>query len=206
MRRLFELLISRTDDFAKRDRVMALFAPISLLTLPLVWLLLIGFAYTLMFWAIDTTSYAQAMALSGSSLTTLGFVSKETAAERLLAFTEAGWGLILVALMITFLPSIYSVFSRREAQVAMLEVRAGDPPSAVEMLLRHHRIASLVNLRGDNTGSPWYDNERRAAFASGYPRLSQRLGQGRTKAENQTARPQGQLIRLACGAGHVALL
>lgn len=154
-RRLFELMISRTDDFAKRDRVMALFAPISLLTLPLVWLLLVGFAYTLMFWAIDTTSYAQAMALSGSSLTTLGFVSKETAAERLLAFTEAGWGLILVALMITFLPSIYSVFSRREAQVAMLEVRAGDPPSAVEMLLRHHRIGWLENI--DDT---WMDWER----------------------------------------------
>lgn len=30
------------------------------------------------------------------------------------------------------------------------------------LLLRHHGIASLVNLRGDNSGSPWYDNERRA--------------------------------------------
>ncbi len=155
IRRVFELAISHTDDFAKRDRVMALFGPISLVALPLVWLLLIGFAYTLMFWAIDTSSYAQAMALSGSSLTTLGFVSKETAGERLLAFTEAGWGLILVALMITFLPSIYSVFSRREAQVAMLEVRAGDPPSAVEMLQRHHRIGWLEDM--DDT---WVDWER----------------------------------------------
>ena len=54
--------------------------------------------------------------------------------------------MILVALMITFLPSIYSVFSRREAQVAMLEVRAGNPPSAVGMLLRHHRIGWLENM------------------------------------------------------------
>ncbi len=155
LRRVFELAIRRTDDFVRRDRVMALYAPISLLALPLVWLLLIGLAYALMFWAIDTESFAQAMALSGSSLTTLGFVSKETAAERLLAFTEAGWGLILVALMITFLPSIYSVFSRREAQVAMLEVRAGDPPSAVEMLLRHHRIGWLDDIDGT-----WLDWER----------------------------------------------
>ena len=81
MRRIFELAIGRTDDFAKRDRIMALFAPMSLLALPLVWLLLIGFAYTLMFWAIDTSSYTEAMALSGSSLTTLGFVAKETAGE-----------------------------------------------------------------------------------------------------------------------------
>jgi hypothetical protein len=154
-RRVFELAIGRTDDFLRRDRVMALFAPVSLLALPLVWLILIGFAYSLMFWAIDTTSYAEALALSGSSLTTLGFVAKETAGERLLAFTEAGWGLILVALMITFLPSIYSVFSRRETQVAMLEVRAGDPPSAVEMLLRHHRIGWL-----DDIDATWLDWER----------------------------------------------
>ena len=50
--------------------------------------------------------------------------------------------------MITYLPSIYGTFSRRETQVAMLEVRAGDPPSAVEMLARHHRIGWLGDMDG----------------------------------------------------------
>jgi len=154
MRRLFEAIV-RSDEFAARDRAMALYGPTSLIALPLVWLILIGLAYSLMFWSLDTSSFADAIGLSGSSLTTLGFVPAESLAEQLLAFTEAGWGLILVALMITFLPSIYSTFSRREAQVAMLEVRAGDPPSAVEMLLRHHRIGWLENM--DNT---WIDWER----------------------------------------------
>jgi hypothetical protein len=120
-----------------------------------VWLVLIGIAYSWMFWALDSASYSEALALSGSSLTTLGFVAAETTAERLLAFTEAGWGLILVALMITYLPSIYGTFSRRETQVAMLEVRAGDPPSAVEMLTRHHRIGWLNEMDGT-----WLDWER----------------------------------------------
>lgn len=31
------------------------------------------------------------------------------------------------------------------------------------LLLRHYNIRGLVNLRGDNTGSPWYDNERKSA-------------------------------------------
>lgn len=154
MRRLFEVIVG-SGEFTDRDRVMALYGPTSLIALPIVWLILIGFSYSLMFWALDTSSFADAIGLSGSSLTTLGFVPAETLAEQLLAFTEAGWGLILVALMITFLPSIYSTFSRREAQVAMLEVRAGDPPSAVEMLLRHHRIGWLENM--DNT---WIDWER----------------------------------------------
>lgn len=155
MQRLFELRLRRTDDFATRDRVYALYGPTSLLALPIVWLLLVGWGYTLMFWALDSSSYTAALAKSGSSLTTLGFVAAKTTAEQLLAFTEAGWGLILVALMITYLPSIYGTFSRRETQVAMLEVRAGDPPSAVQMLTRHHRIGWLDEM--DNT---WLDWER----------------------------------------------
>lgn len=155
MRRLFQARLIRTTDFMVRDRVMALYGPTSLLALPIVWLFLIGLAYTLMFWSLDTSSYSDAVSLSGSSLTTLGFVPAETMIERVLAFTEAGWGLILVALMITFLPSIYATFSRRETQVALLEVRAGDPPSAVQMLIRHNRIGWI-----DNMDSTWLDWER----------------------------------------------
>ena len=154
-RRLFELRVGRASDFEVRDRTMALFGPTALLALPIVWLVMIWFAYALMFWAIDPSSFADALGVSGSSLTTLGFITAKSFPEQLVAFTEAGWGLILVALLITFLPSIYSTFSRREAQVAMLEVRAGDPPSAVGMLLRHHRIGWLEDI--DNT---WLDWER----------------------------------------------
>ena len=145
MRRVFLLAAGPSRSFAARDRVLALYGPTSLLALPIVWLILIGNAYSLMFWALDTSSFMEATALSGSSLTTLGFIPAETNWERLLAFTEAGWGLILVALMITFLPSIYSAFVKRETQVALLEVRAGDPPSAVKMLSRYHSIGWMGN-------------------------------------------------------------
>ena len=37
----------------------------------------------------------------------------------------------------------------------------------IPLLLRHHGIRSVINLRGDNAGSPWYDNERRAAAGLG---------------------------------------
>jgi hypothetical protein len=44
---------------------------------------------------------------------------------------------------------------RRETQVALLEVRAGDPPSAVEMLVRHNQIGWI-----DNMNNTWLDWER----------------------------------------------
>jgi hypothetical protein len=55
-------------------------------------------------------------------------------------------GLVLVALLIAYLPTIYAAFSRREAAVTLLEVRAGSPPSAEQMLLRYHRIHGLSRL------------------------------------------------------------
>jgi hypothetical protein len=55
-------------------------------------------------------------------------------------------GLIMVALLIAYLPTMYAAFSRREQAVNMLEVRAGSPPSALEMLLRFNRIHGLDKL------------------------------------------------------------
>ncbi len=127
MRTLFMIPAGPSRSYAKRDRVLALYGPMTLLTLPIVWLIMIGGAYSLMFWAIRGGSFVDAIAISGSSITTLGFISASSVGERILAFTEAGLGLILLTLMITYLPSIYATFARRETQVALLEVRAGRP-------------------------------------------------------------------------------
>ena len=42
--------------------------------------------------------------------------------------------------MIAYLPTIYSAFSRREVLVAQLEVRAGNPPSGVHLLVQSQRM------------------------------------------------------------------
>lgn len=145
-RRVFEMIAPSKRSYEHRDQVMALFAPIALVVLAGTWLVLVLLGYTAMFWAVDTPSLGDAFHLSGSSITTLGFAPADTLGERVLAFSEAGFGLFLVALMITYLPSMYGAFSRREAKVALLEVRAGQPPSAVEFLVRHHRIGWLDQL------------------------------------------------------------
>jgi hypothetical protein len=49
---------------------------------------------------------------------------------------EAGHGFAFLALVISYLPVLYSAFSRREANVSLLDSRAGSPPSAGEFFLR----------------------------------------------------------------------
>jgi hypothetical protein len=73
-------------------------------------------------------------------LFTLGFVRPPDLATNVLAFLEAATGLTLLGLLIAYLPTIYGAFSRREVQVAQLEVRAGNPPSGVHVLVQAQRM------------------------------------------------------------------
>jgi hypothetical protein len=102
--------------------------------------------YMLMFMAVSPRSVEEAYVLSGSSIFTLGFDRPGDLPSLTLSFTESALGLLLVALLITYLPSIYAAFSRREAAVAMMEVRAGAPPAGVEMLKRVWRLGRMEQL------------------------------------------------------------
>jgi hypothetical protein len=99
-----------------------------------------------MYWALGVGDLYTDLRLSGSSLLTLGFATSDNLLVNLLVFSEATLGLILVALLIAYLPTMYAAFSRREESVNLLEVRAGNPPSSVEMLLRFNRIQNLDSL------------------------------------------------------------
>lgn len=142
---LFQLRIRlyRRRTYELRDRVMALFAPVSLLTMPIVWLILVWLGYTAVYWAIGIEPLYDALLLSGSSLLTLGFAPVRDVPTMLIAFSDATIGLGLVALLMAYMPTMYNAFSRREKLVAMLEVRAGAPPSAVTMIQRLHRNQGL---------------------------------------------------------------
>ena len=84
--------------------------------------------------------------LSGSSIYTLGFQVPPNMPTTLLAFSEAGVGLVLLAMLISYLPSMYQSFQRREAAVAALDVRANTPPTATAMLIRSSIIGGWDRL------------------------------------------------------------
>lgn len=146
VRAFFGGVSSFSSTFGWRDAVMAMFAPTGLLTLVASWLVLITGGFMGIFWAVEQQGVADAFLKSGSSLLTLGFAPVDGAVMQAVAFVEATLGLGFVALIITYLPAMYSAFSRRETLVAMLEVRAGSPPTAEEMILRFHRIGWTERL------------------------------------------------------------
>jgi hypothetical protein len=148
VRGLFALRSRRARSYQQRDQAMAMYAPVSLLTLALTWLALVLLGYMLIFWSLGERPWRLAFALSGSSMLTLGFTAPPDLPRMALAFSEGALGLMLLALLISYLPAIYAAFSRREALVAALDVRAGLPPTAVEMLERMSRIRGLDKMAG----------------------------------------------------------
>ena len=142
VREVFEFLARRARSYEGYDRIMARYGPVALLMLPLVWAFGMFVAFIPMYWALGT-SWREAFIASGSSYTTLGFDRPTPLTAQTLCFIQALIGLGLVALLISYLPALYSAFSRREAEVVKLESRAGGPPSADTFLIRIHRIRGL---------------------------------------------------------------
>src|SRR6188472_3910631 len=143
LRKIFDAIARDRRSYEARDRVMAFYAPLGLMLLAGTWALCVMLAFTLVFWGLGTDPLRQALVTSGSSFTTLGFAPPKDVPTDVAAVSEAVLGLGLVALLISFLPSIYSAFQRRELMVSMLQTRAGSPPSGVKLIVRHHRIGML---------------------------------------------------------------
>ena len=140
VRFVFDWIAGRLPTYEQRDKLMAVYAPLSLLLLVPFWLLLVALGYSLIYWSLGITPWREAFIASGSSLLTLGYVNFDTLGFHLFSFSEAVIGLVMVAMLIAYLPTMYSAFSQRETAVSMLEVRAGWPPTAPELIWRSHSM------------------------------------------------------------------
>jgi hypothetical protein len=146
LRALFRAVVRPSISYERRDRILGAYAPLGLIATLATWLCLVLLGFTLIFWAIEGDGWLRALDLSGSSVFTLGVSSSHRVGGRLLVFVEAGIGLFLLALMISYLPTIYGIYSRREVGIASLEVRAGSPPSAREMIWRYEALERLPEI------------------------------------------------------------
>jgi hypothetical protein len=143
---VFDRFARPARSYENRDRVMALYAPFTLLLMPTVWIACVFGAFIGIFWAVESVAWSEALRLSGSALFTLGFDTPRHVGPMLLSFLEAALGLGLLAMLISYLPTIYGSFSRREIAVGQLAVRAGTPPSAPDMIIRAHRTGFAERL------------------------------------------------------------
>ena len=134
VRSLFDLAARQVRNYARRDDILAHYAPVGLVALPIGWLALVGAGYTAIYWALGAGPLAYCYELSGSALLTLGTTAPKTVLINMVSYSEATLGLLLLTLLISFLPTIYQAFSRRETVVAQLDLRAGTPSSALGLL------------------------------------------------------------------------
>ncbi|TGE17210.1 hypothetical protein [Hymenobacter elongatus] len=144
-RHTFSFLAAQRNTYAARDRVMSLYAPVSLVMLPVVWLILLSFGYTGMLWAVGEGSITTSYILSSNALLTLGSVKAATVLGSICTFSEATFGLLLITLLISYLPTMYQAFTRRELVVARLELRCGTNRTATELILWLNRTGSLAD-------------------------------------------------------------
>ena len=151
---LFSMFARRRKTYEARDALLARYAPTTLMLLPMVWAAGVIYGFSLMFWALDVRPYREALVLSGWSLTTLGYWVATDLFTQVLVVAEALIGLGIVALLISFLPVMHSAFSAREAAVARLEIRAGNPPTPEAMIILAHETGGLANM-----GETWTEWE-----------------------------------------------
>jgi hypothetical protein len=151
--RAFEAAARAASSESRSDAIRARFAPVTLIALPATWALGIMAGFVPLFWAVGVRPFGEVLVLTGSSLTTLGFARPNEGPAVGLAVAEGLVGLAIVALLISFLPTIYGHFSRREVKVTKLASRAGSPPTPAELIVRAERISGLDGL--DELWSEW---------------------------------------------------
>ncbi len=142
-------------DGKRRETLLSVFGPLSILVLLTVWALALLTAFAMVHWAIGSritssgpTGFFSDLYYSGTTFFTLGLgdVTPVGRAARAVTVIEASMGIGLLALVIGYLPVLYQAFSRREVNISMLDARAGTPPTAVELLRRHQEAHSLDSL------------------------------------------------------------
>jgi hypothetical protein len=115
------------DDSTKRERLLALFGPLLLIVLLLVWCVLQITGFALIWWGradIPALSgFGDAWYYSGVVFFTVGFgeLVPTEFVPRSGALIEAFFGVITIALVIGYLPSLYAAYSDRERQLMTLD-------------------------------------------------------------------------------------
>jgi hypothetical protein len=137
------ILVHHWRNRAREIELRGLYGPIALVTLPLVWMSLVTVGFSLIFWGFDAGTWQHSFEVSGSSLTTLGFAAPAGTGRVWLSIAEAILGLGLVALLITYLPTIYAAHHAREKGIMMMRPFAGTPPSPTHMVLALQRLGIL---------------------------------------------------------------
>jgi hypothetical protein len=139
-------VVRRAAMSRAREKYLGFFGPLSLLILLGIWAMCLILGYGLVYWGTSTALHPASnvqdfptyLYLSGVTFFTLGYgdVSPASALGRVLSIIETANGFGLLAIVISYLPTLYQNFSTRETSISLLDAHSGSPSSAVELLRR----------------------------------------------------------------------
>ena len=143
----------------RRERILAIYGPLSLVGLLAVWAITLVVGFAALHWSIGSqlvtangapARFGDDAYMSGTTFFTLGLgdVHPIGRLARILTVVEAGVGFGFLAIVIAYFPVLYQSFSRREVQLTLLDAWAGSPPAAAEILRRLAEAGELQRLDG----------------------------------------------------------
>jgi hypothetical protein len=131
----------------KRETILGYYGPLSLILLLVVWAAGMVLGFALIYFAIGNpfndpahpSNFSTDLYVSGTTIFTLGLgdITPHSPLARFLLILESGTGFGFLAVVMGYFPVLYGAFSRREVNIALLDARAGSPPTAAELMRRH---------------------------------------------------------------------
>jgi len=133
---------NRISSIPRRERWLATYGPIGVLLSFVVWGLALVLGYGLIIDGLRDQlrpapeSFGTSLYFSATTLVPLSYgdIIPLGVMARLATIAESVTGIIIAALAITLLFSLYEAFQRREELVVTLDALAGAPPSGVQIL------------------------------------------------------------------------
>src|SRR5512132_4507742 len=139
------LAVGRRTAPELREGFLGSYGPLSLLGLLAFWVLLLVVGWGAVWWGLRSKvngidSYIDAVYFAGVGFLTVGFGDILPIGElaRLLVLVEAFMGLVTMALVIGYLPTLYGAYSRREVQLLALDDLTDEATTPVGFLEASH--------------------------------------------------------------------
>jgi hypothetical protein len=124
-----------------REGFLAVYGPLSLLGLLVTWVVLLVTGWGAVWWGMRSAvpgvdGYLDAVYFAGVGFFTVGFGDLVPAGRlaRLLVLVEAFMGLVTMALVIGYLPTLYGAYSRREVQLLSLDDMSDEATTPIGFL------------------------------------------------------------------------
>jgi hypothetical protein len=163
---LWTLIGRRIRTEGLRQSFFAVYGPLSVMLLLIIWAGLAVLAFALIYQGLGSrfleegkpVPFGSLLYMSGSTFLTLGLgdITSPDALGRLFMILEAATGFVFLGLIITYMPLLDQAYSSREVGNLLFRSRAGNPPTAIRLLRRHVGADRSEVLRGNlREGERW---------------------------------------------------